>query len=44
MLSAMKIFKEFLSGYKERKKEEDSLYPFLELDIVKKFEKLAEEY
>lgn len=44
MEEAMKIFSIWLRKYKKKKEKEDLKYPFIKLDIIKKFEKLANEY
>jgi len=44
MFSAMKVFATFIAEYKKLKTKEDELYPFLPLDIVKSYEKLAQKY
>ena len=44
MCNAMEIFKDWLSTYKKRKKEEDKNYQFLDLNVIKVYEKLAELY
>lgn len=44
MDDAIKIYKEWIKEYKHNKKIEDKSYPWLSLDIIKKFEKLADEY
>lgn len=43
MKEAMKVFKEWLSDYKNKKENEPN-YKFLPLSTVMKYEKLAEEY
>ena len=37
MENAMKIFAEWLGNYKKLKKEEDERYPWLDLEIIKKY-------
>lgn len=44
MDEAMKIFSKWLIIYKKMKKDEDKRYPWLDLEIIKKYEKIAEEY
>jgi hypothetical protein len=44
MKQAMKIFKKWIGEYKEDKAKEDKLYPFLPIDIIKSYEKLADIY
>ncbi len=44
MHEAMKVFMNFMVKYKKEKKEQDKLYPFLSLDIIKSYEKLAQKY
>jgi hypothetical protein len=44
MEEAMIIFKKWLDNYKKVKTAQDKKYPFLSLEIIKKYEKLAEEY
>jgi hypothetical protein len=44
MHEAMKVFMNFLYKYKKEKKEQDKLYPFIPLDIIKSYEKLAQKY
>lgn len=44
MEEAMKVFKIWLSKYKKTKENQDKEYKFLSLEIIKKFEELAEEY
>jgi hypothetical protein len=43
MKDAMNIFKEWLKNYKN-KKDKEPQYDFLPLSIIKKYEKIAEEY
>jgi hypothetical protein len=44
MFDAMKVFATFIAEYKKLKTKEDELYPFLPLDIIKSYEKLASTY
>jgi hypothetical protein len=44
MKKAMRIFAKWISDYSDKKKIEDKLYPFLPLDLIKSYEKLAEKY
>ncbi len=44
MKKAMKIFAKWLKEYKELKKEEDKEYPFLPMEIINSYEKLADIY
>lgn len=44
MDDAMKIFFTWLKDYKKKKDKEDKKYPWIKLEIIKKFEKLANEY
>lgn len=44
MHEAMKVFMNFLYKYKKEKREQDKLYPFVPLDIIKSYEKLAQKY
>lgn len=44
MFDAMKVFATFIAEYKKLKTTEDKLYPFLPLDIIKSYEKLAQKY
>lgn len=44
MHEAMKVFMSFLSNYKKEKSQENKLYPFLSIDIIKSYEKLAQKY
>ena len=44
IFSAMKVFATFIAEYKKLKTTEDKLYPFLPLDIIKSYEKLASIY
>ena len=44
MEEAMKIFSKWLKNYKKIKKNEDIKYKWLPLDVIKKYEKLADEY
>jgi hypothetical protein len=43
MKEAMNVFKEWLEDYKN-KKDKEPQYDFLPLSIIKKYEKIAEEY
>ena len=44
MFSAMKVFATFIVEYKKLKTIEDKLYPFLPLDVIKSYEKLAKKF
>jgi hypothetical protein len=44
MEEAMVIFTKWLKNYKKIKKQEDKLYPWLSLETIEQFEKLAGEY
>jgi hypothetical protein len=44
MHEAMKVFINFLHKNKKEKKDQDKLYPFVSLDIIKSYEKLAQKY
>ncbi len=44
MHDAMRVFAKFLSIYPKLKEQEKKLYPFLPLDIIKSYEKLAQKY
>ena len=44
MEDAMKIFFTWLKDYKKKKENEDKKYPWINLDVIKKFENLANEY
>ena len=44
MREAMKIFKKWLDNYKKTKKNINDIYPFLPINIINKYEKLAEYY
>lgn len=44
MHEAMKVFMNFLYKYKKVKREQDKLYEFIPLDIIKSYEKLAQKY
>lgn len=44
MEEAMKIFEKWLSKYKKTKEKQDKEYKFLPLEMIKKFEELADEY
>lgn len=44
MEQAMKIFEKWLKTYNKFKKKEDKLYPWLSLEIIKQYEKLANIY
>ncbi len=44
MKKSMSIYKKWLSEYKKKKEKENKLYPFLSLDVIKSYEKLAEKY
>jgi hypothetical protein len=44
MKQAMKIFAKWIKEYPELKKKEDKNYPFLSMDIIKSYEKLADIY
>lgn len=44
MEQAMEIFSRWLKTYKKNKKKEEKLYPWLPLEIIKKYEKLADIY
>jgi hypothetical protein len=44
MFEAMKVFATFIAEYKKLKTTEEQLYPFLPLDIIKSYEKLAQKY
>lgn len=44
MDKAMKIFSIWLKDYKKKKDKENTKYPWIKLEIIKKFENLANEY
>lgn len=44
MKQAMRIFKKWIGEYKDNKIKEDMLYPFLPIEIIKSYEKLADIY
>ncbi len=44
MKRAMGVYKKWLNEYKKKKEKENKLYPFLSLDVIKSYEKLAEKY
>ena len=44
MNDAIKVFSKWLKNYKSIKKKEDKKYPWLPLETIKKYEKIAEEY
>ncbi len=44
MKKAMRIFAKWIKEYKDEKEKEDMLYPFLPLDTIKSYEKLADIY
>jgi hypothetical protein len=44
MKDAMNIYKKWLKEYKKKKNIEDKKYPFLNLETIIKYEKLADEY
>jgi len=44
MKDAMKIYKNWLKNYDKLKKIENKIYPFLSIDIIKSYEKLADIY
>jgi hypothetical protein len=44
MQDAMKIFRKWLQKYPNNKKKEDSKYPWLSLEIISKYEKIANIY
>ncbi len=44
MEDAMKVFANWLKQYKKFKKDQDEKYPFLPIEIVKSYEKLADLY
>ena len=44
MKQAMKIFAKWIKEYKDNKEKEDKLYPFLPIDVIKSYEKLADIY
>jgi hypothetical protein len=44
MEEAMNIFSKWLKNYKKNKKQEDKHYPWLSIETIKSFEKLASEY
>ena len=44
MEEAMKIFIIWLKDYNKKKEKEDKKYPWIKLDVIKKFQKLANEY
>jgi hypothetical protein len=44
MDDAMNIFFTWLKDYKKKKDKEDKKYPWIKLEIIKKFENLADEY
>lgn len=44
MEEAMKIFSKWLKKYKKIKKQEDKLYPWLSIEIIERFKKLANEH
>jgi hypothetical protein len=44
MDEAMKIFFIWLKDYKKKKDKENIKYPWIKLEIIKKFENLANEY
>ncbi len=44
MRDAMKIYRKWINQYDKLKKKENKTYPFLSLDVIKSYEKLAEKY
>lgn len=44
MEEAMKIFFTWLKDYKKKKNKQDKKYPWIKLEIIEKFENLANEY
>lgn len=44
MKKAMRIFAKWIKEYKNDKKQEDMLYPFLPIETIKSYEKLADIY
>lgn len=44
MEEAMKIFYTWLKDYKKKKEKENTKYPWIKLEIIRKFENLANEY
>ncbi len=44
MKKAMQIFSKWIKEYKDDKDKEDMLYPFLPIEIIKSYEKLADIY
>lgn len=44
MKKAMRIFREWINNYDKLKQRENKLYPFLSMDVIKSYEKLADIY